>query len=275
MITQEEIRESVSRALLEDVGSGDVSAQIIPENVHSRAIVISRDIAIICGTQWFDEVFKQLDPEVTVNWHIKDGDKVSTNQTLCEINGPSRALLTGERTALNFLQTISGVSTLANRYMVAISGTGTKILDTRKTLPGLRKELKYAVKCGGCYNHRMGLYDEILIKENHIQAAGSIAKAIEQARSLTPTIKLGVEVKTIDELKEALTANPDGILLDNMELTLLRRAVTLTANKIPLEASGGVTINNIRSIADTGVDYISVGSLTKNLTAIDLSMQFL
>ena len=275
MITQEEIRESVSRALSEDVGSGDVSAQIIPENVHSRAIVISRDIAIICGTQWFDEVFKQLDPEVTVNWHIKDGDKVSTNQTLCEINGPSRALLTGERTALNFLQTISGVSTLANRYMVAISGTGTKILDTRKTLPGLRKELKYAVKCGGCYNHRMGLYDEILIKENHIQAAGSIAKAIEQARSLTPTIKLGVEVKTIDELKEALTANPDGILLDNMELTLLRRAVTLTANKIPLEASGGVTINNIRSIADTGVDYISVGSLTKNLTAIDLSMQFL
>lgn len=275
MSTQEEIRESVSRALSEDVGSGDVSAQIIPENVHSRAIVISRDIAIICGTQWFDEVFKQLDPEVTVNWHIKDGDKASANQTLCEINGPSRALLTGERTALNFLQTISGVSTLANRYMVAISGTGTKILDTRKTLPGLRKELKYAVKCGGCYNHRMGLYDEILIKENHIQAAGSIAKAIEQARSLTPTIKLGVEVKTIDELKEALTANPDGILLDNMELTLLRRAVTLTANKIPLEASGGVTINNIRSIADTGVDYISVGSLTKNLTAIDLSMQFL
>lgn len=275
MSTQEEIRESVSRALSEDVGSGDVSAQIIPENVHSRAIVISRDIAIICGTQWFDEVFKQLDPEVTVNWHIKDGDKINTNQTLCEINGPSRALLTGERTALNFLQTISGVSTLANRYMVAISGTGTKILDTRKTLPGLRKELKYAVKCGGCYNHRMGLYDEILIKENHIQAAGSIAKAIEQARSLTPTIKLGVEVKTIDELKEALTANPDGILLDNMELTLLRRAVTLTANKIPLEASGGVTINNIRSIADTGVDYISVGSLTKNLTAIDLSMQFL
>jgi nicotinate-nucleotide pyrophosphorylase (carboxylating) len=274
MITQEEIKESVSRALSEDVGSGDVSAQIIPEDAHSRAIVISREIAIICGTQLFDEVFRQLDPKVTVNWHIKDGDEVNANQTLCEISGPSRSLLTGERTALNFLQTLSGVSTLANRYMKAILGTKTRILDTRKTLPGLRKELKYAVKCGGCYNHRMGLYDEILIKENHIQAAGSIQKAIEQARTLTPTIKLGVEVKTIDELKEALTANPDRILLDNMELTLLRRAVTLTANQIPLEASGGITLNNIRSIAETGVDYISVGSLTKNLTAIDLSMQF-
>ena len=275
MITQEEIKASVSRALSEDVGSGDVSAQIIPEDAHSRAIVISRETAIICGTQWFDEVFKQLDPDVTVNWHIKDGDEVSANKTLCEISGPSRSLLTGERTALNFLQTLSGVSTLANRYMKAILGTKTKILDTRKTLPGLRKELKYAVKCGGCYNHRMGLYDEILIKENHIQAAGSIQKAIEQARIHTPTIKLGVEVRTIDELKEALTANPDRILLDNMELTLLRRAVTLTASQIPLEASGGITLNNIRSIAETGVDYISVGSLTKNLTAIDLSMQFL
>ena len=275
MITQEEIKASVSRALSEDVGSGDVSAQIIPEDAHSRAIVISRETAIICGTQWFDEVFKQLDPDVTVNWHIKDGDEVSANKTLCEISGPSRSLLTGERTALNFLQTLSGVSTLANRYMKAILGTKTKILDTRKTLPGLRKELKYAVKCGGCYNHRMGLYDEILIKENHIQAAGSIQKAIEQARIHTPAIKLGVEVRTIDELKEALTANPDRILLDNMELTLLRRAVTLTASQIPLEASGGITLNNIRSIAETGVDYISVGSLTKNLTAIDLSMQFL
>jgi len=275
MITQKEINESVSRALSEDVGSGDVSAQIIPEDAHSRAIVISREIAIICGTQLFDEVFKQLDPKVTVNWHIKDGDEVSANQTLCEISGPSRSLLTGERTALNFLQTLSGVSTLANRYMKTILGTKTRILDTRKTLPGLRKELKYAVKCGGCYNHRMGLYDEILIKENHIQAAGSIQKAIEQARMLTPTIKLSVEVKTLNELKEALAANPDKILLDNMDLTLLPRAVTLTANQSPLEASGGITLNNIRTIAETGVDYISIGSLTKNLTAIDLSMQFL
>jgi len=269
------IRETVINALAEDIGSGDISAQIIPDHKTSRAIIISRENAIICGTRWADEVFKQLDPTVSIDWHIKDGSNINANQSLCEIHGPSRALLSGERTALNFLQTLSGIATQAHRYMTLVKGTNAKILDTRKTLPGLRKASKYAVRRGGCYNHRMGLYDEILIKENHIQAAGSIQNAIEQARRLTPHAKLSVEVKTISELREALAANPDHILLDNMALTLLRRAVTLTARKVPLEASGGITIKNIRSVAQTGVDFISVGNLTKNLVAVDLSMQFL
>lgn len=275
IIVSDNIQETVSHALAEDIGSGDISAQIIPDNKSSHAIIISRGNAIICGTRWADEVFRQLNSNVTINWHIKDGRGINANQRLCELNGSSRALLSGERTALNFLQTLSGISTEANRYMNLVKGTNAKILDTRKTLPGLRKASKYAVRRGGCYNHRMGLYDEILIKENHIQAAGSIKKAIEQARRLTPHAKLGVEVKTIDELRDALTANPDHVLLDNMSLTLLRRAVTLTAKKVPLEASGGITIKNIRSVAETGVDFISVGNLTKNLVAIDLSMQFL
>jgi len=275
MITSDDIIQTVTIALAEDIGNGDISAEIISENSNSRAIVISRGNAVISGTQWFDAVFMQLDPRVVVNWYVEDGDDINANQTLCELNGPSRALLSGERTALNFLQTLSGISTKANRYLNLVKGTKAKILDTRKTLPGLRKASKYAVKCGGCFNHRMGLYDEVLIKENHIQAAGSITKAIEKARRLPLAVKVGIEVRTIDELREALTAKPDHILLDNMELTLLRRAVTFTANQIPLEASGGVTIENIHSIAETGVDYVSVGNLTKNLTAIDLSMQFL
>ncbi len=275
IIASDNIQETVSYALAEDIGSGDISAQIIPDHKNSRAIIISRENAIICGTRWVDEVFRQLDSNVTIDWYIKDGRGINANQSLCEINGQSRALLSGERTALNFLQTLSGISTEANRYMNLVKGTNAKILDTRKTLPGLRKASKYAVRCGGCYNHRMGLYDEILIKENHIQAAGSIRKAIEQARRLTPHAKLSIEVKTIDELRDALAANPDHVLLDNMALTLLRRAVTLTAKKVPLEASGGITIKNIRSVAETGVDYISVGNLTKNIVAIDLSMQFL
>lgn len=275
IIASDNIQETVSHALAEDIGSGDISAQIIPDYKNSRAIIISRGNAIICGTRWVDEVFRQLDSNVTIDWYIKDGRGINANQSLCELNGRSRALLSGERTALNFLQTLSGISTEANRYMNLVKGTNAKILDTRKTLPGLRKASKYAVRLGGCYNHRMGLYDEILIKENHIQAVGSIKKAIEQARRLTPHTKLSIEVKTIDELRDALTANPDHVLLDNMALTLLRRAVTLTAKKVPLEASGGITIKNIRSVAETGVDYISVGNLTKNIVAIDLSMQFL
>lgn len=273
--TPQEIEKAVNRALIEDVGNGDVSANIIAEDSISESVVVIREHAILCGTQWFDEVFRQIDSRITVKWLFKDGDEIIANQQVCRLSGNSRSLLTGERTALNFLQTLSGVATLANKYMKTVLGTKAKIRDTRKTIPGMRKAQKYAVKCGGCYNQRMGLYDEILIKENHIRASGTIKKTIALARTNSPGIPLGVEVTNIEELKDALAAKPDYILLDNMDLTSLRRAVTLTGNKLPLEASGGVTLKNLRSIAETGVDYISVGSLTKDIKSVDLSMQFL
>ena len=274
-ISLQAIQEQVRSALIEDVGDGDLTAALIPEDARSEATVISRDKAVICGRTWFEHVFALLDDSIRIDWHVDDGDKVEPNQVLCELNGPSRALLTGERTALNFLQTLSGTATLTRKYVDAVAGTGVKVLDTRKTIPGLRQAQKYAVKCGGGTNHRMGLYDGVLIKENHIAAAGSIAEAIAQARLHTPDkIPVEIEVENLTEVHEALDAGADILLLDNMEPKNLREAVALNHGKAKLEASGGVSLETIREIAKTGVDYISVGELTKHLHAIDLSMRF-
>lgn len=269
------IREQVRQVLAEDVGSGDLTAGLIPEQSRSEARVISRDAAIICGCIWFDEVFAQLDTAIEVEWLVADGERVEPDQLLCRVRGPSRALLTGERSALNFLQTLSGTATTASRYAEAVTDTGVRVLDTRKTLPGLRQAQKYAVSCGGCYNHRIGLYDGVLIKENHIAAAGSIAEAVAQARRQTPRgVAIEVEVEDLDQVSQALAAGADILLLDNMSPALLREAVQLTEGKAKLEASGGISLENIGDIAQTGVDYISIGELTKNLRSIDLSMRF-
>ena len=258
--------------LEEDIGSGDITAAIIPETTQAHAEVITREDMILCGQAWFDAVFKQLDANVTIIWLATEGEAVKKNTTLCKLSGSARALLTGERTALNLLQFLSATATLARRYADAVAGTGCKVLDTRKTIPGLRNAQKYAVACGGCYNHRIGLYDGVLIKENHIMAAGSITKAIQAARELT-TVTVEVEVESMQELVEALAAKPDRIMLDNFSLDALRAAVKLTAGAIDLEASGNIDLDNIRTIAETGVDYISIGALTKNVKAVDLSMR--
>lgn len=273
-----DIKQVVQNALAEDIGNGDITAALIPADVQSTAQVISRETAILCGTAWFDEVFWQLDNRITIDWQVQDGDTVEPDQLLCTLTGPSRRLLTGERTALNFLQTLSAVTTLTRDYVDAIADTGARILDTRKTLPGLRSAQKYAVACGGGDNHRMGLFDAFLIKENHILAAGGIAAAVQAARLQQPTAKVEVEVENLDEVQQALEAGADQLLLDNMSLPKLREAVALNNShnngKAVLEASGGVTLETIRDIAHTGVDYISVGSLTKNVRAVDLSMRF-
>jgi nicotinate-nucleotide pyrophosphorylase (carboxylating) len=268
------IRDDVARALAEDLGSGDLTADLIPISLRAEAAVISREAAVVCGTPWFDEVFHRLDPAVRIDWKIRDGDEVTPNQVLCTLAGPARALLSGERTALNFLQTLSGTATRVRRYAAAVAGTGARVLDTRKTLPGLRLAQKYAVRCGGGQNHRLGLYDAILIKENHILAAGSVGEAVAAARRAAPGKLVEVEVENLDELQQALTAEAEIILLDNFSVADLRRAVALRYGAVKLEASGGVTLDNIRAIADTGVDYISVGALTKDLQAVDLSMRF-
>lgn len=277
------IEQVVQNALAEDIGSGDITAALIPADALSTAQVISRETAVLCGTAWFDEVFRQLDNRITIDWQVQDGDTVEPDQLLCTLTGPSRRLLTGERTALNFLQTLSATATLTHEYVDAIADTGAQILDTRKTLPGLRSAQKYAVACGGGYNHRMGLFDAFLIKENHILAAGSIAAAVQAARVQQPTAKVEVEVENLDEMQQALEAGADQLLLDNMSLPKLREAVALNNShnnshnngRAVLEASGGVTLEAIRDIAHTGVDYISVGSLTKDVRAVDLSMRFI
>ena len=258
--------------LEEDIGSGDITAGIIPEATHAQAEVLTREDMILCGQAWFDAVFKHLDVNVSIIWLATEGEAVKSGATLCKLNGSARSLLTGERTALNLLQFLSATATLARRYANAVTGTGCKVLDTRKTIPGLRNAQKYAVACGGCYNHRIGLYDGVLIKENHILAAGSITKAIQAARQLT-TVPVEVEVESNQELIEALAAKPDRIMLDNFSLDELRAAVKLNAAAIELEASGNIDLENIRIIAETGVDYISIGGLTKNVKAIDLSMR--
>jgi nicotinate-nucleotide pyrophosphorylase (carboxylating) len=274
-ISELAIREQVRRALIEDVGDGDLTANLIPEQARSEATVICREQAVICGRAWFDQVFALLDESIRIDWQVAEGDKVEPNQLLCVLTGPSRPLLTGERSALNFLQTLSGTATLAHRYAEAVAGTGVKVLDTRKTIPGLRKAQKYAVSCGGCHNHRIGLYDGVLIKENHIAAAGSIAEAVAQARHHAPAdIPIEVEVEDLSEVREALAAGADILLLDNMPPATLREAVQLTHGQAKLEASGGITLDNIREIAETGVDFISIGELTKHLRAVDLSMRF-
>lgn len=265
---------AVALALAEDIGGGDLTAALIAAATRAEATVISRESAVLCGTAWFNEVFRQLDPSIRVTWQVQDGERIHTDQLLCLLQGPARTLLSGERTALNFLQTLSATATAARRYADAVAGTRAAILDTRKTLPGLRLAQKYAVRCGGCQNHRLGLFDAILIKENHILAAGSITQAITQARRLHPGITLEVEVENLNELAEALAAQPDIVMLDNFELDTLRQAVIQVDRRVKLEASGNVNLDTVRAIAETGVDYISVGSLTKDLKAIDLSMRF-
>jgi nicotinate-nucleotide pyrophosphorylase (carboxylating) len=270
-----DLQETVKRALAEDVGSGDVTAQLIGDDVQAQAQVISRELAILCGCPWFDEVFRQLDTQVQIIWEANEGEMVEPNQRLCQLKGPVQALLTGERTALNFLQLLSGTATEVQHYVKAISGTRACILDTRKTLPGLRQAQKYAVRCGGGTNHRMGLYDAYLIKENHILAAGSITQAIKTAQHNCPHLAVEVEVETLEQVKEALAAGANSLLLDNFNLPQLREAVAFVQNQIKLEASGGVTLENIRAIAETGVDFISVGAITKDVRAVDLSMRFI
>ena len=258
--------------LEEDIGSGDITAAIIPETTHAYAEVLTREDIIISGQAWFDAVFKHLDTNVTINWLVSEGEAVKKNTVLCKVSGSARALLTGERTALNLLQLLSATATVARKYADAVADTGCKILDTRKTIPGLRDAQKYAVACGGCHNHRIGLYDGVLIKENHIMAAGSITKAIQKARELT-SVTVEVEVESMSELLEALAAKPDRIMLDNFSLADLRAAVKLSAGAVELEASGNIDLDNIHSIAQTGVDYISIGALTKHVKAVDLSMR--
>jgi len=269
------IEDDVRRALAEDIGSGDLTAQLVPD-AEAHAELVTREDAVLCGTAWFDEVFRQLDARVRITWLKHDGERVMAIAVLCRLDGPARALLTGERSALNFLQTLSGTATLAARYADAVRGTHAKVLDTRKTIPGLRRAQKYAVTCGGGHNHRLGLYDAVLIKENHIAAAGSVTAALARARAAVSVgVPVEIEVENLDQLREALSAGATRILLDNFDLERLTTAVRETAGRATLEASGGITLDNIRTIAETGVDFISVGSLTKHLRAIDLSLRFL
>lgn len=270
-----DIERLVRTALAEDIGTGDITAALVPDGTLSRARVISRENAILCGSAWFTEVFHQLNADISVEWQAQDGNAIEANQTLCTLHGDSRSLLSGERTALNILQTLSGTATRAHDYVKAIEGTGAKMLDTRKTLPGLRSAQKYAMTCGGGHNHRIGLFDAFLIKENHILAAGSISAAVKKARTIKPDVPVQVEVENFDELVEAINAGAEKILLDNMSIEQMREAVTITQGRATLEASGGVTLASIRAIAETGVDFISSGDITKNLRAVDLSMRFL
>jgi len=268
-----EISANVEIALREDLGSGDITAQLIAAERSAQARIITRDAAVICGTAWVDEVFRQLDPRVAVQWQVRDGERVSPNQILFTLDGPARALLSGERSALNFLQTLSAVATRSQHYADLVQGTAVKLLDTRKTLPGLRLAQKYAVTCGGCHNHRIGLYDAFLIKENHIAACGGIAQAIAAAQQIAPGKPVEVEVESLAELEQALAAGADIIMLDELSLDDMRTAVKLTAGRAKLEASGGIKDSTLRSVAETGVDYISLGTLTKDIKAVDLSMR--
>lgn len=268
-----EIEANVRRSLREDIGSGDITAQLIPESRLAHATVITREDAVVCGIAWVDEVFRQLDPRVAVHWQVQDGQRVTPNQVLFHLEGPARALLSGERSALNFLQSLSAVATRCQHYAELVQGTGVKLLDTRKTLPGLRLAQKYAVTQGGCHNHRIGLFDAFLIKENHIAACGGIAAAVTTARNIAPGKPVEVEVESLDELEQALAAGADIVMLDELSLDDMRRAVTINAGRAKLEASGGVNESTLRSIAETGVDYISIGTLTKDVKAVDLSMR--
>ena len=274
--SQTDVERSVAAALAEDVGDGDLTARLVPATARGRARVITRERAVLCGSDWVDAVFAALDASLQVSWHARDGDSIEPGQLLFEAAGPARPLLTGERTALNFLQMLSATATAAQRYVAAVAGTGCTILDTRKTLPGLRLAQKYAVRCGGGRNHRIGLFDGILIKENHIAAAGSIAAAVAAARRLAPAALVEVEVESLAELELAFAAEADRALLDNFTLADLQSAVDRNRaqpRRLGLEASGGIDLANVRAVAATGVDFISVGAITKNLRAVDLSMR--
>jgi nicotinate-nucleotide pyrophosphorylase (carboxylating) len=266
----------VEAALREDLGGGDVTASLVPAAQRVRGSVVSREQAVLCGRAWADETFRQLDSKVQLTWHAADGDRVAPQQVIFSIAGPARPVLTGERTALNFLQLLSATATAARRFVDAVAGTGCQILDTRKTLPGLRTAQKYAVRCGGARNHRLGLYDQVLIKENHIAAAGSLTGAIEAARHSAAGLTVEVEVETLGELQEALSARADIVMLDEFALEDMRAAVALNRAQgavAKLEVSGSVSLDAVRAIAETGVDFISVGAITKNVQAIDLSMR--
>ncbi len=274
-----EITRSVQEALKEDLGgtlnqSADITASLIPKSARNVATIITREHGIFCGQAWADEVFKQLGGEVSIEWSVQDGDAVEPNQTLCTLSGPSRALLTGERNAMNFIQTLSGCASATAVYVKAIEGTQCRLLDTRKTIPGLRSALKYAVTCGGGFNHRIGVFDAYLIKENHIIACGGIEKAISTAKKLNPGKPVEVETENLEEMRQAIEAGADIIMLDNFTTEMMTQAVQLNNGRAKLENSGNVTLDTIREYAETGVDYISVGALTKHVKALDLSMRF-
>lgn len=274
-----EITRAVADTLKEDLGgslnaNNDVTAALIPAEAMNTATIITREHGVFCGQAWADEVFKQLGGKVTIEWHVKDGDNVEPNQTLCTLTGPARDLLTGERNAMNFIQTLSGCATITAQYAAKIAHTECRLLDTRKTIPGLRSALKYAVACGGGYNHRIGVFDAYLIKENHIIACGGITQAITKAKELQPGKPVEVETENLDELREAIHAGADIIMLDNFTTEMMRQAVKINAGRAALENSGNVTLETIAEYAETGVDYISVGALTKHVKAMDLSMRF-
>ena len=273
MITAEYIAKVVTQALAEDIASGDITAELIGADVQARSRIVTREDGILCGTAFALEAFQQIDPSCHVEWAAQDGDAIAADSLVCTLSGPARALLTGERTALNFLQLLSGTASTAGQYAARVAHTGVKLLDTRKTVPGLRLAQKYAVTCGGCYNHRIGLFDAFLIKENHISAAGSIAEAVAAARDVAPDKPVEVEVENDAELEHALTAGADRIMLDNFTLEALRDAVSHTAGSAELEASGNVTDETLVAIAETGLDFISIGALTKHVRALDLSMR--
>ena len=269
----EDIRTSAARLLAEDVGPGDITAQLIPAKQWAWARIVSREDAVLCGVAWVDELYRRLDPSVRLTWHAADGDALAPDQVFLELEGPARSLMTGERAALNLLQTLSGTATRTRDYAARVADTGVALLDTRKTLPGLRLAQKYAVTCGGGHNHRLGLHDAFLIKENHIAACGGIAEAVTAARRIASDLPVEVEVESLDELDAALEAGADTIMLDNFALETLREAVARNAGRSRLEASGNVSEATLREIAETGVDCISIGALTKDVKAIDLSMR--
>lgn len=273
MLTQQYIQQLVDLALKEDIGSGDITAELVRSDTNARAVVVSRETGVLCGSTFVDAVFSMLDAEINIDWFKSDGDLLEPNDTLFTVSGNARKILTGERTALNFLQLLSGTATLAFRFANSVEGTSVRLLDTRKTIPGLRLAQKYAVTCGGCHNHRIGLYDAFLIKENHIEACGGIADAISAARKSAPGKTVEIEVETLNELQLALAANPDRIMLDNFSEAMLREAVAANAGRCELEASGNITELNLRSIAETGIDFISIGALTKRVEPLDLSMR--
>jgi nicotinate-nucleotide pyrophosphorylase (carboxylating) len=272
-----EIRENVSRSLLEDVGAGDITGQLIPASRSIEASIITREAMTMAGRPWVDEVFRQVDAAISTSWHCDDGDAVDAETTLCELSGPARSILTAERTALNFLQLLAATATVTAQYVAAVAGTNCRVLDTRKTIPGLRLAQKYAVRCGGGHNHRVGLYDAILVKENHILSAGGITAAVDAARQLQPGMPVEVEVETLQELREALAVTAERLLLDNFDIDLLNQAVMINRDEgnppAELEASGGLSIEQLPAVAATGVDCISVGALTKNVRAVVLSMR--
>jgi nicotinate-nucleotide pyrophosphorylase (carboxylating) len=262
----------IKNFLTEDIGSGDITASIIPPTTQATANVITREKMVLCGQAWFDAIFKTINPTISIQWLASEGEQVEENSRLCQLSGSAQGLLTGERTALNLLQTLSYTATIAKQYSDAVSGTQCKVLDTRKTIPGLRNAQKYAVTCGGCFNHRTGLYDGVLIKENHIMTAGSIKLAVSSAKKIT-NVPIEVEVESLAEYAQAIEAKPDRIMLDNFSNADMKKAVALDHGNIELEASGDITLDNIRVIAETGVDFISIGALTKHVKAIDLSMR--